>query len=197
MKIINFYLISVFLGVLSCKTKEPGMQVKTSFDIYETLPQKDVPNYLVEELKQMNVELGSDSLSPIIAYIHIDSTVQLTSITDGKVKFLQTVYAVDKDRKYSAIVAVIGQSGLNNPDIKKTKPNQKNIEVFFNLQGAKKWAELTKSNIGKMLAFVINNEVFTLTTINGEIRNGVAILTGAKTDKQAKEIANSLNSANN
>lgn len=197
MKIVYY---SLFLGLtvlLSCKNNVEQAQEKVSFDIYETLIQKNVPLHLVKELEQMNVEPDFDSLSPIIAYVHKDSTLRLSAISSENISFLKTAYTVDEDTKYYAIVAVKKRSALTNKDIKKTKPNQNNIVVFMNLQGANKWADLTKRNIGKMIAIAVDNQIYTLTSINSEIRNGLAIIGKIKTEEQAIEISNSLNGQNN
>lgn len=191
-----FYLIIVgLLAIISCTTNQNQLKENVSFEIYETLAQKEIPINMVEEFRKMNLELNTDSLSPIIAFIPIDSTIQLSSITNGTVKFLQTTIPVDKDKEYNAIVAVKSLPAINNSDIKKTKPNQKNIEIYFNLQGANKWAELTKINTGKLMAFSINNNIYTLPYVHAEIKNGIAIIYGLENADIAIEISKSINSS--
>jgi preprotein translocase subunit SecD len=152
---------------------------------------------LVKALNQLNVEPDFDSLSPIVAYVHRDSTLQLSVNSSENISLLKTAYTVDEDKEFYALIAVKNPSALTNKDIQKTKPNQSNIKVFMNLQGAKKWADLTKRNVGEMIAIAVDNEIYTLTTIKSEIRNGVAIIGGIESTKQAIEISNSLNGLNN
>jgi len=193
MKTLHFYILIALLVIVSCKTNENQIQEKVSFEIFETLTQKEVPINLIEELRQMNIELNTDTLSPIIAYVPIDSTILLSKIANESVKFLQTAQTVDKDKKYIAIIAVKNQSDLNISDIKKTKPNQNNIEIYFNLQGAKKWADLTKNNIGKLIAFSIDNKIYALPSVKGEIKNGTAIIKGLENGVSAINISKSIN----
>ncbi len=63
------------------------------------------------------------------------------------------------------------------------------------MKGAKKWADLTKQNIGKTIAFIIDNQIYTMPVINGEIKHGVALITGLKNETFAKNISESLNSS--
>jgi preprotein translocase subunit SecD len=178
MKTLNLYLFVTFIAFISCKQNANQTQDKASFEIYETITQQEVPINLIEEFQQMSMQLNTDTHSPIIAFVPVESTMQLSQIVNDKVKFMQTAQPVDKDKKHIAIVAVKNQSSLNSSDLKKTKPNQNNIKIYFNLQGASKWSDLTKSNIGKMIAFSIDNKIYTLTSVNGEIKNGTAIING-------------------
>ena len=193
MKTLNLYLFVTLIAFISCKQNENQTQDKASFEIYETIAQKEVPINLIEEFQQMNMQLNTDTHSPIIAFVPVDSTMQLSQIVNDKVKFLQTAQPVDKDKKYIAIVAVKNQSSLNTSDLKKTKPNQNNIEIYFNLQGASKWSDMTKSNIGKIIAFSIDNKIYTLTSVNGQIKNGTAIINGLENGELATKVSSSLN----
>lgn len=195
MKTLYLFISIALLAIVSCKTNENQVQEKVSFEIYETLRQKQVPANLIEEFRQMNIELNTDTLSPIIAYVQVDSTILLTKIANDNAKFIQIAQPVDKDKKYIAIVAVKKQSDLNISDIKKTKPNQNNIEIYFNVQGANKWANLTKNSIGKMIAFSIDNKIYTLTSVNGEIKNGIAIINGLENGDIAIKISKLINSS--
>lgn len=195
MKTLYFYIFIALLAVASCKQNENQVQEKVSFEIYETIAQKELPINLIEEFQRMNVQLNTDNHSPIIAFVPLESTMQLSQIVNDKVKFLQTAQPVDKDKKYVAIVAVKNQSSISTSDLKRTKPNQNNIEVYFNLRGATKWSDLTKSNIEKIIAFSIDNKIYTLTSVNGEIKNGIAIINGLENEDLATKISNSLNTS--
>lgn len=193
MKTLNLYLFVTLIAFISCKQNKNHTQEKSSFEIYETIAQKEVPINLIEEFQQMNMQLNTDTHSPIIAFVPVDSAIELSQNANDKVKFLQTAQPVDKDKKYIAIVAVKNQSSLNISDLKRTKPNQNNIEIYFNLQGASKWSDMTKSNIGKTIAFSIDNKIYSLTSVNGEIRNGTAIINGLENGELATMVSSSRN----
>lgn len=195
MKTHYIYIIIALLSITSCKQHDNQTQEKVSFEIYETLTQNEIPNSLIDKFKQMNVQLNTDTQSPIIAFLPADSTIQLSKITNDKVNFLQTAQPVDKDKKYFAIVAVKKQSDITTTDLKKTKPNQNNVEIYFNLEGANKWSDLTKNNTDKLIAFSIDDKVYTLTLVNGEIKNGTAIINGLENNDLATKISKSLNAS--
>lgn len=184
-----------FLTIVSCNTNEKPNSEKIYFGIYETVLQKALSQSMLDEFKQTNIELNVDTLSSIIGYVKVDSTKFLSKIENEKVKLLTTAQPIDKEKMYFAIVAVKKQSIINNSDIKKTKPNQNNVEIYFDLEGANKWANLTKNNIGKLIAFTIDNEIYTLTSVNGEIKNGTAILNGLENGDMAIKISKSINSS--
>ncbi len=69
------------------------------------------------------------------------------------------------------------------------------MEIYFNLKGAKEWADFTKQNIGKTIAFTIDNQIYSMPVINGEIKQGIAMITGLSNDTIAKNISEALNSS--
>ena len=74
--------------------------------------------------------------------------------------------------------------------------NSSNAEVSMtmNSEGAKKWARLTKENIGKSVAIVLDNLVYSAPRVNSEIPNGRSQITGNFTVEDAKDLANVLKS---
>jgi hypothetical protein len=131
MKTLYFYIFIALLSIASCKQNENQINDIVSFEIYKTFTQNEVPTNLIEEFQEMNIQLNTDTHSPITAFVPVaDSTIQLSKIFNDKVKFLQTAKPVDKNNKYIAIVAVKKLSDLNSSDLKKTKPNQNNIEIY-------------------------------------------------------------------
>jgi preprotein translocase subunit SecD len=108
-------------------------------------------------------------------------------------KLAKTVYPVDKDGQYYAIVVIKQNPVIVTSDIKKTANKGNSIEIYFTLSGAKKWADLTKNNIGKKLAFVIDNEIYAMPDINGEINYGVAKISGLESETVAEKLSVSLN----
>lgn len=195
MKTQYLYLFIGLFLFASCKNNDNQPSEKVSFEIYKTLSFNEVPKEILGKLTQRNVELNTDTLSPIIAYAKGDSTLYLSEIENNQVKFLQTAQPVDGAKAYFAIVATEKQSSLNSIDVKKAKANQNSVSLYFNLKGANKWADLTKNNIGKWVVFVIDGKVYALTKVNGEIRNGVAMLNGFENADEAIRISKSLNAS--
>jgi SecD/SecF fusion protein len=66
------------------------------------------------------------------------------------------------------------------------------IDFTLNDDGAKKFAQVTRENIGHKLAIVLDGELETAPTIQGAIEGGNGQITGSYTEKEAFEIANVL-----
>ena len=68
------------------------------------------------------------------------------------------------------------------------------VAMTMNSEGAKKWARLTKENIGKCVAIVLDNLVYSAPVVQNEIPNGRSNITGNFTAEDAKDLANVLKS---
>lgn len=68
------------------------------------------------------------------------------------------------------------------------------IEMSMNSEGAKTWARLTKANIGKSIAIVLDGYVYSFPTVQNEIRGGQSSITGNFSPEEAKDLATILNS---
>ena len=66
------------------------------------------------------------------------------------------------------------------------------VEVTFTQEGAKRFAELTRKNVGRSLAIMVDGQVISAPTIRSEIRGGRALITGSFTLEEAKRIAEGL-----
>ena len=68
------------------------------------------------------------------------------------------------------------------------------VNMSMNTDGARRWAQLTKQNIGKWIAIVLDGYVYSAPTVQNEITGGSSIITGNFTPDQTKDLANVLNS---
>jgi preprotein translocase subunit SecD len=186
-------LIAVTLFFLySCNSGEKINAQKVDFGIYETMKAKDIPASIFDSITIANMQPEKDKQLPIIGYI---LKVDPLKFTNGNMKLVKTFYTIDKEGKYCAVVAIKANSTMNISDIQKTKVKNKNIEIYFNLAGSKKWAAMTKNNIGNAVAFIIDNQIYTMPTVNAEIRSGTALITGIENEPTAEKISASLNSS--
>ena len=67
-------------------------------------------------------------------------------------------------------------------------------QVTMNAEGAKAWARLTKENIGKAVAIVLDDMVYSAPNVQVEITGGRSQITGHFTPEEAKDLANVLKS---
>ncbi len=66
------------------------------------------------------------------------------------------------------------------------------VSMSMNTEGSRRWAQLTKQNIGKSIAIVLDNYVYSAPRVNGEITGGNSSITGSFTPEQTKDLANVL-----
>ena len=68
------------------------------------------------------------------------------------------------------------------------------VSMSMNAEGAKIWARLTKANIKKSIAVVLDGYVYSFPTVQNEIKGGQSSITGNFSPEEAKDLANILNS---
>ncbi len=68
------------------------------------------------------------------------------------------------------------------------------VSMSMNTDGARRWAQLTKQNIGKSIAIVLDGYVYSAPNVTNEITGGNSRITGHFTLEQAKDLANVLKS---
>ena len=66
------------------------------------------------------------------------------------------------------------------------------VTMVMNGTGARIWKNLTAASIGKRVAIVLDNYVYSAPVINGEIPNGRSSISGSFTVEEAKDLANVL-----
>lgn len=78
--------------------------------------------------------------------------------------------------------AMVGRGTLGQPE----------IEFTLNSEGADRFAEITRDNIGKRLAIVLDHQLYSAPRIKSEIPSGRGQITGDFTDDEARQLANVL-----
>jgi preprotein translocase subunit SecD len=96
-------------------------------------------------------------------------------------------------------------TGLTGKDLKKaqvtfggssqqlTAGGNAEVAIEFNSEGAGKFAEITRKNVGKPLAIFLDEMPVTWPNVNQEILGGTAVITGGFTPEAAKSLAVQLN----
>lgn len=74
------------------------------------------------------------------------------------------------------------------------KSNYPVINFTLNSEGAKKFADYTGANVGKRLAIVLDNQVYSAPSINERIGGGSGQISGSFTQEEARDIAVALRS---
>ncbi len=68
------------------------------------------------------------------------------------------------------------------------------VSMKMNPEGARRWASLTKANIGKAIAIVLDNSVYSAPRVSSEIDGGQSSISGNFTVEMTKDLANTLKS---
>ena len=72
--------------------------------------------------------------------------------------------------------------------------NKPTVSMTMNSDGARRWAALTKANIGKAIAIVLDDAVYSAPRVNGEIPGGQSEISGNFTIQDTKDLSNTLKS---
>ena len=68
------------------------------------------------------------------------------------------------------------------------------ISMTMNSEGANEWRKITGQNVGKFIAIVLDDQVYSAPRVNGEIAGGRSSITGNFSLEEAKDLANILKS---
>lgn len=68
------------------------------------------------------------------------------------------------------------------------------VSMTMNSDGAREWAQLTKANVGKAVAIVLDGVVYSAPRVNQEIDGGQSSISGNFTIEDTKDLANTLKS---
>ena len=130
---------------------------------------------------------------------------QVKEVLPRDLAFRWTVKAVDEKGLYYQLVAIKvtnrdGKAPLGGNVIIDARENLSQISsnytvsMSMNPEGAKTWARLTKENIGRSIAIVLDDMVYSFPNVNTEINGGQSEISGNFTAQEAKDLANVLKS---
>ena len=68
------------------------------------------------------------------------------------------------------------------------------VSMTMNSEGAREWAALTKANVGKAIAIVLDGVVYSAPRVDREISGGQSVISGNFTIEDTKDLANTLKS---
>lgn len=91
------------------------------------------------------------------------------------------------------------ETNLSGKDLESAKvvfdqsTGQPQVQLKFGVQGAKKFADITKRSVGNPVAIVLDNVVIQAPRVNEPILNGDAVISGGFTLSSAKQLSIALN----
>ncbi|MBR8729148.1 protein translocase subunit SecDF [Porphyromonas levii] len=163
-----------------------------------------------------NTYEGQLAATPVVGMAHasdmdkIDSLLNLPRVKEVLPRNLQLKWGVKEMQEGSKIyqlfaikttrrdgMPVLGGEVVTNAksDIDNTLGRQEPVvSMTMNSEGAREWARITKENIGRPIAIVLDDVVYSAPSVNTEIPNGQSQITGKFTVQEADDLANTLNS---
>jgi SecD/SecF fusion protein len=135
-------------------------------------------------------------------YLKLD---QVKALLPRNLAFKWTAKSIDKEEKFFRLIAIKvtsrdGKAPLEGDVITDARQDyadmgsRPEVSMSMNSEGAKVWARLTKDNVGKSLAIVLDGYVRSYPNVTGEITGGRSSITGLESIEEAKDLANILKS---
>lgn len=197
---------------LLAKIAEQDSSAVTSSDVSDEEFSKNNPLFAILHL---NVDQqGRPGPGPLIGTVNVKDTAKVSEyfriakekrILSASLLPKWSVKAVDKAGKYFELIAIHskqrdGKAPLTGSVITDARADfgqnsaYANVSMQMNQEGAKTWARMTKENIGKSIAIVLDGYVYSYPRVNGEIPGGRSEITGNFTPEEAQDLANVLKS---
>ena len=172
----------------------------------------------VEEYKKNNPLFyalnltGQVTQGPVVGTVHYTDTAKvmemLTSqsaktVLPRELKLVWTVKAIDEAESLYQLVAlksINGRPSLEGEVITDARADfgqmsaYANVSMTMNNEGARQWQRITRDNIGKSIAIVLDGYAYSFPTVQNEIAGGSSQITGNFSVEEAKDLANTLNS---
>jgi len=151
---------------------------------------------------------------PIIGMAHIKDTAkintylhseQIKNIFPRNMTFRWTAKSADDEGNFYRLIALKvttrdGRAPLDGDVITDARQDfdqfgsSPEVTMYMNSEGDKIWSRMTKENIGKSIAIVLDGYVRSYPTVQGEISGGRSSITGLESIEEAKDLANILKS---
>ncbi|NLK48415.1 MAG: protein translocase subunit SecDF [Bacteroidales bacterium] len=196
-------------SLLAALKQDTEKSVEAAID--EEQLKKEHPLFAV--LQVPGIETGQFGRGPVVGYAHYKDTSTINSyFTERYVKELLppnlglfwTVKAIDERESIYQLIAIKtnrdNRAPLGGEVVTDARADfsemsaYANVSMSMNNEGAKVWARMTKENIGKSIAIVLDGYVYSYPTVNTEITGGQSQITGNFTVEEAKDLANVLKS---
>ncbi len=135
-------------------------------------------------------------------YLKMD---QVRAFMPRNLIFKWTAKAEDKEERFYRLIAIKvtgrdGRAPLEGDVITDARQDYEEmgsrpeVTMTMNSEGAKVWARLTKENIGKSIAIVLDGYVRSYPNVNQEITGGRSSISGLESVEEANDLANILKS---
>ncbi len=157
---------------------------------------------------------GQIAPGPVVGFAHFKDTAtvnsylklqQIKSVFPRTMTFRWTAKPMSNDGNYFQLIALKvssrdGRAPLDGGAVTEARQDfgqnkaTSVVDMTMNAEGAKIWQRMTRENVGKSVAVVLDDYVQSFPTVQGEIPNGRTEISGQFTVDEAKDLANMLKS---
>ncbi len=160
-----------------------------------------------------NFEAMAGSGSPVVGYVLTADTARVNAILNSSVAKtilpadLKLAWTVKPEKMQGgheafqlvALRTVNGQPVLNGDVVTRATSEFDNMQgqvvsMTMNDEGARQWSRITGQNIGKAIAIVLDDQVYSFPNVNSQIDGGRSQISGRFTVEEAGDLANVLES---
>jgi len=157
---------------------------------------------VIVELPGVNINQAKDIIGTTAQLSFWEQTATSSSVLIKSAEAFQALVATQSAYPIS-VLQVLGtypnKTSLGGPDLKETsvgfdsQSGKPQVQLKFTSVGAKKFADITTRNVGKIVAISLDDQVIEAPRVNQAILTGDAVITGGFTTKDANEMSRSLN----
>ena len=200
------------------KTAKPKFQIKKDASAAEAAADNDAQS---EQARKLHPLLSVLQTTPqgalsIVGYAHVRDTAAVNAviyseaakrILPSDVKLLWSAKPADglsNKNVYELHALKVTQSNGRAPlegdvitdahDEFSSVTGRPTVNMEMNSDGARRWAALTKANVGRAIAIVLDGVVYSAPRVNSEISGGSSEISGNFTIEDTKDLANTLKS---
>ena len=174
---------------------------------------KSAPGASLAELTGFPILAQQGAGSPVVGMVAVSDTAAVNAIINSPVakntlpadlKLAWTVkpQPLQNGQEAFQLVAlrtVNGQPVLNGDVVTRASSEFDNLQgqvvsMNMNDEGARQWSRITGQNIGKAIAIVLDDQVYSFPNVNSQIDGGRSQISGRFTVEEASDLANVLES---
>ena len=186
----------------SASVTDSAKKMKFASALFEVMTPLDIRQEKIPFNKQFNFITHVKDTSLLNYYLSLD-IVRNNFPTDSRI-LLGTEESPEKGTKYIPVYVVKTLPGgekaaMDGESVEEAfqgydEKGSASIKMNMTSTGAKKWADLTKNNIGRPVAIALDDIVYTAPNVMGAIEGGQTEISGRFSPEEAQDLANILKS---
>ncbi len=194
-------------------TAETKAAADTAAKAQEKAPAAKEGELTLAQLTGFEALMGGQAGSPVVGYVATGDTAAVNAIIKSPIAKtilpadLKLAWTVKPEKMQGghevfqlvALRTVNGQPVLNGDVVTRATSEFDNLQgqvvsMTMNDEGARQWSRITGQNIGKAIAIVLDDQVYSFPNVNSQIDGGRSQISGRFTVEEAGDLANVLES---